>query len=135
MIAYTDALDTPIYTIAKCLNEIIVNNDLEEALQNIVDWLAETLDIDCCYISENGNKSSDLAIFTREKGITGNAVGQNNPILNIDQFPEILSTLHKNLCFKVSVNNRVSAKLHGWLRGSNLQSLLLIPVLTVETAG
>ncbi len=68
MTAYTDVLETPIYTIAKCLNEIIVNNDFGEALHNIVDWLAASLNIDCCYISENGNKASDLAIFTREKG-------------------------------------------------------------------
>ena len=128
MTAHTDSLETPIYTIAKCLNEIIVNNDFEDALQNIVDWLATSLHIDCCYISENGNKTSSLAITTRERKLIEHSVSYNNPILNINQLPEVLSTLHKNLCFKVSINNRVSKKLHDWLSKSQLQSLLLIPV-------
>ncbi|MCW3111141.1 MAG: hypothetical protein JWQ09_5647 [Segetibacter sp.] len=129
MIGPTDSLETPIYTIAKCLNEIIINNDLDGALQNIVDWLAASLEIDCCYISENGNKAVSQAIFTSKNGIIDNIDCDNNHlVLNINHFPEILSILHNNLCFKVSINNRVSEKLHAWLRKSNLQSLLLIPV-------
>ncbi len=62
MIDFTETVETPIYTIAKCLNEIIVNNDLDNALQKIVDWLAESLEIDCCYICENGNNASNRTI-------------------------------------------------------------------------
>lgn len=128
MIAYTDALETPIYTIANCLNEIIVNNDFEDALQNVVDRLAASLEINCCFISENGDKNDNRSIFARKNEKTCNPKHYNTPILNINQFPEILSILHKNLSFKVSINNRVSVKLQEWLRESDLQSLLIIPV-------
>ncbi|GEO09320.1 PAS domain S-box protein [Segetibacter aerophilus] len=127
MTAYTDSLEKPIYTIAKCLNEIIVNNDLNDALQKIVDWLANSLDIDCCYISEDGNKAANLAIFSSER-MAENLGDSNNSILHINDFPEILDILHNNLCYKVSRNNRVSQKLHEWLRASNVRSLLLMPV-------
>ena len=69
MLDFTRTVETPIYTIAKCLNEIIVNNDLDNALQNIVDWLADTLEIDCCYICENGYEYTRSKQFLRVKAI------------------------------------------------------------------
>ena len=49
-------------------------------------------------------------------------------ISNTLLFPEIYTVLTENRCFKVSINNRVSEDLHEWLKGLNLESLLLIPV-------
>ncbi|MDB5249572.1 MAG: hypothetical protein JWQ40_3966 [Segetibacter sp.] len=128
MIDFTEIAETPIYTIAKCLNEIIVNNDLDNALQNIVDWLAHSLEIDCCYICENGNSTSNQTIFATKGSFGERLVNNYDVITNTLQFPDVHTVLSENHCYKVSINNRVSAELHEWLKRSNLQSLLLIPV-------
>ncbi len=123
MVATNDVVETPIYTIAKCLNEIIVNDDLTHAFQKIVDWLAKSLEIDCCYILENDNASSNQSFYAGNVYNTG-----ENVVINTKRFPEIHAILADNRCFKVSINNRVSGELYSWLQQSGLRSLLLIPV-------
>ena len=129
MTVTTDSVDSTIYTIAKCLNEIIVNPDFNSSLQNVVDWLAESLEIDRCFIAENGQSRLHLSIFSKNSEKDGFQQQQyDQVILNAELFPEIQSVLNDNRCFKVSINNKISEKLHLWLNSFNLQSLLLIPV-------
>ncbi len=129
MTVITDSTDSTIYAIAKCLNEIIVNPDFNNSLQNVVNWLADSLEIDRCFISENGHSRIHLSFFSQNTEKDSFQVQQyDQVILNSELFPEIHSALIENRCFKVSINNKVSAKLHHWLQTANLQSLLLIPV-------
>ena len=129
MTVINDSTDSTIYAIAKCLNEIIVNPDFNNALQKVVNWLAESLEIDRCFISESGNTRMHLSFFSQNAEKDNFQHQQyDQVILNSDLFPEVHSILIDNRCFKVSINNRVSAKLQHWLQNANLQSLLLIPV-------
>ena len=123
MTATIDTVETPIYTIARCLNEIIVNDNLDEALQNVAEWLSDFLQINCCYICCDENSSLNKTIFSR------NAVDLvEHKNINTKLYPEVHSIISDNRCYKVSINNRVSPELRNWLRASKLQSLLLIPV-------
>lgn len=118
-----------IYTVARCLNELIVNTSLDAALQNIVEWLAEFLQIDRCYILENNEEASRQIIFSssyRELELA--QVQYENVVINTSLFPEIHEVLQNRRSFKVSINNNISEELYLLLIQSKLQSLLLIPV-------
>lgn len=129
MTVINDSTDSTIYAIAKCLNEIIVNPDFNLSLQKVVNWLADSLEIDRCFISESGNSKMYLSFFSQNTEKDNFQRQQyDQVILNSELFPEIHSILIDNRSFKVSINNKVSAKLQHWLQTANLQSLLLIPV-------
>ena len=127
-------VESEIYTIARCLKELIVNTNLEAALENIVGWLAESLQIDRCYISEPEEKESSNNQITsihastdKEKGSLKNV---HDIIFNTDNFPEIRSLLEANSPFKISINEDISPELHEFLDVSDLKSLLLIPLFS-----
>jgi PAS domain S-box-containing protein len=127
----TDTIETPIYTVAKCLNEIIVNENLHDALQNIVEWLAEGLEINRCYILESNKSNPQQSIFTSPRNKAGTQLStSNNILLNATSFPEIHNVLANNRTFKASINNQVSENLYQFLSESKLKSILLIPVFS-----
>ncbi|MCY7422264.1 MAG: PAS domain S-box protein [Chitinophagaceae bacterium] len=126
-----------IYTIARCLKELIVNKNLNEALNHIVEWLAESLNIDRCYISEvspNTNTSNRLTSIysTQSRGGKG-LKNLQDLIFNTSNFPEVSNLLQGNQTFKVSINDPISDSLYDFLEISALQSLLLIPVFSEDT--
>ncbi len=128
-------VDKEIYTIARCLKELIVNNNLDEALENIVEWLAETLNISRCYISEAGSvkgyNNQVSTIYAGSKAYkTAVEIQGQNLFLNTSEFPQILSILESNKTFKVSINDTIGAGMFRFLQASGLQSLLLVPLLS-----
>ncbi len=122
MAAITNSIEVSVYTIAECLNEIIVNDDLDAALQNTAQRLSENMQIDCCYICCHGNSALNRVIAAGEN--TDYGPTHINTLLH----PELHSILTADHCFKVSINNRISSDLQKLLQLHNLQSLLFIPV-------
>ena len=128
--------NSEIYTIARSLKELIVNKNLNEALNHIVEWLAESLNIDRCYISEvsaNRNSSNRLTTIYSSQSKGGKSLKNlQDLIFNTSNFPEIRKLLENNQTFKVSINDPISDTLYDFLEVSELQSLLLIPVFSEE---
>jgi hypothetical protein len=69
----------PIYTVAKCLKELIVNKNIDEALERIIEWLSESLDIDRCYIFDHCPDTGSQTLFKsfrhgNEEGVRGDSI-------------------------------------------------------------
>ena len=128
--------NSEIYTIARCLKELIVNKNLNEALDHIVEWLAETLNIDRCYISEvsSGRSTSNrlTSIYSSQSKAGKGLKNLQDLIFNTSNFLEASNLLKSNQTFKVSINDTISDTLYDFLEVSELQSLLLIPVFSKE---
>ncbi len=128
--------ENPIYTVAKCLNELIVNDNLDKALDNIVEWLASSLEIDRCYIFENRFDKSSKTLFTSIRH------GQYHALMekvlqditgNTTDFPEITSILQSDRSYKVAVTDILSPYMSELLKQPGLKSLLIIPVFSGGT--
>jgi PAS domain S-box-containing protein len=133
-----DTTESAIHTIARCFKELIINKDIDAALKNIVGWLANSLNIDRCYISEAITKDgsgSELMSVQAGSGKAANGVAKHarDIILNTTDFPEIHSLLESNLSFKVSVEDEMSPALFDFLQIFELKSLLLIPLFSGKT--
>ena len=131
--ATLNTIETPIYTVAKCLKELIINKNLDEALENIVEWLCASLEIDRCYLFEHSPDSYHQTLFKsfrqgREEGIRGDSIKDIGHLFNTNSFPELKNVLDRKKTLKVSINNNVSAQLKNLLGRTELKSLLLIPV-------
>lgn len=127
--------ESEIHTIARCFKELIVNKDINAALKNIVGWLADSLNIDRCYISEimkkEGTGSELMSVQAGNgKATNGTAKHTRDIILNTTDFPEIHSLLESNRSFKVSVEDEMSPALFDFLQIFELKSLLLIPLFS-----
>src|ERR1043165_3681470 len=122
--------EAPIYTVAKCLNELIVNKDIDDALEQIVEWLATSLQIDRCYIFESNTDGSPMLFKSfrhgREAGIREASVaGFEETLLSNNLFPELKNVLERKQSFKVSINNIISPQLKTLMEKTQLQSLFL----------
>ncbi len=127
--------NSEIYTIARCLKELIVNRHLNEALNHIVGWLAESLDIDRCYISQARPEDQSAKRFTsiyaaENKPDTSPLRNLRDIVFSTGNFPQIKSQLEANYSFKISINDEISPALFEFLEASGLQSLLMIPVFS-----
>lgn len=132
----TNTVDTPIYTVAKCLKELIVNKNIDEAIQLIVQWLSESLDIDRCYIFEHCADTGQQKLFkgfsySKSDGRRGDLTNTADfSLFNINTIPELKNIVERKKSLKVSTNNRTSAELQLLLGNISIQSLLLIPVFS-----
>lgn len=133
----SNTVDAPIYTVARCLKELIVNKNLDEALEKIVEWLSASLDIDRCYIFEYSPDTLSQTLFKsfrqgREEGVRGNSIKDigHLSLFNTNDFPELTNVLERRKSLKVSINNNVSPQLKVLLNKAELKSLLLIPVFS-----
>jgi PAS domain S-box-containing protein len=131
--AIANTIETPIYTVAKCLKELIINKNLDEALEKIVEWLCTSLEIDRCYIFEHCSGTHAQTLFKsfrqgREEGIRGDSIKDIGHLFNTNSFPELKNVLDRKKTLKVSINNNVSTQLKSLLDRTELKSLILIPV-------
>lgn len=133
----TNTVDKPIYTVAKCLKELIINKNIDEALERIVEWLSASLDIDRCYIFESSEKTGSQNLFKSfragsEEGVRGTSIANLEEFhsFNSNHFPELQSVLQRKKSLKVTTNSRNSLQLQVLLERTGLQSLLLIPVFS-----
>jgi GAF domain-containing protein len=128
---------TPIYTIAKCLNELIINSNLNDALEKIIEWLPQSLDVDRAYIFQNhpdeqsGNILSSI-IHWWEKGIATKEGKSLDYLKNVNTelFPEITESLISRKAFQVSVYDNLSPYLSQMLAATELKTLLLTPIFS-----
>lgn len=125
------------HTIARCLQELIVNKNISAALKKVVSWLAVSLDIDRCYIAEyTDNTTANNQLISVQAGNKKTKKGSERStrdiIFNTDDFPEIHELLQANTSFKVTVDDEMSSSLYDFLQIFELKSLLLIPLFNSE---
>ena len=118
----TDVVEMPIYTVAKCLNELIVNQNQDKAFQQIVRWLSDSLAIDRCFVISHAENNSSVPAI----GISSSLIYRHD--IDLQKFPEVFETLQSGRTYKVSTNNQVSDNIHQLLQQLQLQSILFIPV-------
>jgi PAS domain S-box-containing protein len=121
-----DTFRAPIYTIATCLNEIIVNVSLHDALQNIVEWLAETMEVEQCYILEHGNQDKQQLLFSSLKSTSSTDL----VVLKTQYFPDIHRVLAGNSSCRIGINNPGIKQ--NQTNRPQLQSLFIVPVFSRE---
>ncbi len=133
---HSTGADTPIYTIARCLNELIVNSNLHDALEKIVEWLPLSLNIDRCYVFKNhiteDSTSLTSIIHWYEEGVTDKKGKDLSYLTNINTafFPEITEPLTTRRPFQVSTYDDLSPQLSQLMAATELKTLLLTPIFS-----
>lgn len=131
--------ETPIYTIARCLNELIINTNFSDALEKIVEWLPQSLTLGGCYIFKNHADEESKKVYTSilhwwEEGVYDKKRKDISHFRNIDTglFPEITSAFIGRKTFQVSVDDDLTPQLRQIMTAAELNALLLTPVFSGE---
>ncbi len=128
---------SPVYTVAKCLNELIVNENLNDAFEKIVEWLPVSMGIDRCYIFRNNINSKDGIIYTNiihwwEEGVTDKRSKDLSYLKNINTslFPEFNTFKESGKPYSIKLSDDMSPALHQMMVQTELQSWLLVPIVS-----
>jgi PAS domain S-box-containing protein len=128
---------TPIYTISKCLNELIINDNISAAFEKITEWLPQSLQVDRSYIFKNTINQQTKQLHTSiihwwEEGVVDKRAKDISYLKNINTtlFPEFAQFQHSGKPYSVAVNQNISAALQQMMIATDLQSWLLVPIIS-----
>ena len=131
--------ESQVYTLAKCLNELILNNNPDDALEKIVEWLAIALQLDRCFIFKNHIDPQSGDLFTSiihwwQDGVFDKSSKEIQYVQNLDTkyFPEIKRLLEDKKSFQVTTDANASPLLQQLLKSAGLQAVLLTPIFQEE---
>ncbi len=129
--------ETPVYTVAKCLNELIVNDNISSAFEKIVEWLPLSLGVDRSYIFRNKIHQPTQQLHTSiihwwEEGIIDKRGKDLSYLKNINTslFPEFAKFQHSGKPYSISIEGDNSAALQQMMVLTELQSWLLVPIIS-----
>ena len=134
--APANTAEAPIYTVAKCLNELIVNKNADDALEKVVEWLSVSLDINRCFIFKSKSNSSIPEFYRsfnygKKESLRQTSIARlKGAALDLNDYPEVRNVLEKRLSFKISVNNIISRPLLELLEKVELMSVLVVPIFS-----
>lgn len=130
-----NSTESQVYTIAKCLNELIVNNNPDEALEKIVEWLSNALHLDRCFIFKNHTDIATGELHTSiihwwQDGVFDKTSKEIQYVQNLKTslFPEIKRLLEDKKSFQVTTDTNASPLLQQILLAAGLKAVLLTPI-------
>jgi PAS domain S-box-containing protein len=131
--------ESQVYTIAKCLNELIINSNPDDALEKIVEWLSNSLHLDRCFIFKNHKDSNSGELFTSiihwwQDGVFDKSSKEIQYVQNLQTslFPEIKRLLQDKKSFQVTTDTNASPLLQQILLAAGLKAVLLTPIFQEE---
>jgi len=125
-------------TIANCLNELIINEHVEEALQKIMPWLGEGVQADACFISRLITGKADKRKYIQVKFSWYHqyiaSLQNDHRLLQdvlIETYPEVKDCVIERRTISVSLDGQISDSSKKLLTDAELYSLLLVPIISM----